>query len=163
MEKLYILNPYNSNHINLLMDYEQEHKVSTKSLESIMKVRETLTEEEYKQLKKNANEIELSIFTEESGRIKDLCFIQGENDIRTCKLFFSPAPENIKTRKLLNLATDFALNTLGMESVFVITAQDDKKMHTNLENCGYESLGLENGSIIYLKERELEIVQHKHQ
>ena len=95
MEKLYILNPYNSNHINLLMDYEQEHKVSTKSLESIMKVRETLTEEEYKQLKKNANEIELSIFTEESGRIKDLCFIQGENDIRTCKLFFSPAPENI--------------------------------------------------------------------
>ena len=163
MERLYILNPYDSNHINLLMSYEQEHKVSTKSLESIMKVRNSLTEEEYKQLKKNANEIELSIFTEESGKIKDLCFIQGENDIRTCKLFFSPTPEKVRTRKLLNLATDFALNTLGMQSVFVVTTANDKTMHINLENCGYESLGEEKGSIIYLKEREFEKVQHKHQ
>ena len=163
MERLYILNPYSSEHINLLMNYEQEHKVSTKSLETILKIRETLTEEEYKELKKTANEVEMSLFTEEAGKIKDLCFIQGENDMRTCKLFFSPTPEKVRTRKLLNLATDFALNTLGMESVFVITNSDDKTMHANLENCGYESLGLEKGSVIYLKERELEIVQHKHQ
>ena len=163
MEKLYILNPYNQNHINLLMDYEQENKVSTKSLETILRIRETLTEEEYKELKRTANEIEMSLFTEESGKIKDLCFIQGENDMRTCKLFFSPTPDKVRTRKLLNLATDFALNTLGMESVFVITNTDDKIMHANLENCGYESLGLEKDSIIYLKERELEIIQHKHQ
>ena len=163
MEKLYILNPYSSEHINLLMNYEREHKVSTKSLETILKVRETLTEEEYKELKKSANEVEMSLFTEEAGKIKDLCFIQGENDMRTCKLFFSPTPEKVRTRKLLNLATDFALNTLGMESVFVVTNSDDKIMHANLENCGYESLGLEKGSVIYLKERELEIVQHKHQ
>ena len=163
MEKLYILNPYNQNHINLLMDYEQENKVSTKSLETILRIRETLTEEEYKELKRTANEIEMSLFTEESGKIKDLCFIQGENDMRTCKLFFSPTPDKVRTRKLLNLATDFALNTVGMESVFVITQADDKIMHANLENCGYESLGLEKGSIIYLKERELEIVQRKHQ
>jgi hypothetical protein len=52
---------------------------------------------------------------------------------------------------------------LYKESVFVITQADDKIMHTNLENCGYESLGLEKGSVIYLKERELEIVQRKHQ
>ena len=163
MERLYILNPYSSEHINLLMDYEQEHKVSTKSLETILKVRESLTEEEYKELKKSANEVEMSLFTEEAGKIKDLCFIQGKKDMRTCKLFFSPTPEKVRTRKLLNLATDFALNTLGMESVFVVTNSDDKTMHANLENCGYESLGLEKGSVIYLKERELEIVQHKHQ
>lgn len=163
MERLYILNPYDSNQINLLMDYEREHKVSTKSLETILKVRETLTEEDYKQLKKTANEIEMSLFTEETGKIKDLCFIQGEKDIRTCKLFFSPTPEKVRTRKLLNLATDFALNTLGMESVFVITNSQDRTMHLNLENCGYESLGFENDKVIYLKERELGMVQHKHQ
>lgn len=163
MERLYILNPYDSNHINLLMDYERELKVSTKSLETILKVRETLTEEDYKQLKKTANEIEMSLFTEETGKIKDLCFIQGEKDIRTCKLFFSPTPEKVRTRKLLNLATDFALNTLGMESVFAITNSQDRTIHLNLENCGYESLGFENDKVIYLKERELEMVQHKHQ
>ncbi len=163
MEKLYILNPYNQEHINLLMTYEQEHNVSTKSLDTILKTRESLTEEQYQELKKTANEIEMSLFTEESGKIKDLCFIQGEKDIRTCKMFFSPTPEKTRSRKLINLATDFALNTLGMESVFVVTKKEDKAMHANLENSGYESLGEEDNSIIYLKERELEIVQHKHQ
>lgn len=163
MEKLCILNPYDLNHINLLMDYERENKVSTKSLEIILRVREMFTEKEYKELKKSANEIEMSLFTEESGKIKELCFIQGEKDIRACKLFFSPTSEKNRTRKLLNLATDFALNTLGMESVFVMTSTQDKTMHINLENSGYESLGLEKDLVIYLKEKELEVVQHKHQ
>lgn len=163
MERLYILNPYDSNHINLLMEYEKDNSFSTKSLEALLKARETLTEEEYKELRKTANEIEMSLFTEETGKIKDLCFIQGEKDIRTCKLFFSPTSEKVRTRKLLNLATDFALNTLGMESVFVVTDSTDKTLHSNLDNCGYENLGFENGTVIYLKERELEVVQQKHQ
>ena len=163
MERLYILNPYDLKHVNLLMNYETDNNVSTKSLESLLRVRESLTEEEYQELKKSANEIEMSLFTEEAGKISDLCFIQGEKDIRTCKLFFSPITKKSKTRKLLNLATDFSLNTLGMESVFVITAENDKTMHTHLESCGYESLGAEDNSVIYLKERELEITQQKHQ
>ena len=83
--------------------------------------------------------------------------------MRICKIYFSPTPEKIRTRNLLNLATDFALNTLGMESVFVVTDSNDKVMHYNLESSGYENLGLENNSVIYLKERELEINNQKHQ
>lgn len=163
MERLYILNPYDTNHISLLMNYEKDNKVSTKALEALLKIRETLTEEEYQELKKSSNEIEMSLFIEESGKIKDLCLVQGEKDMRICKIYFSPTPEKIRTRKLLNLATDFALNTLGMESVFVVTDSNDKVMHYNLESSGYENLGLENNSIIYLKERELEINNQKHQ
>ena len=76
MERLYILNPYDTNHISLLMNYEKDNKVSTKSLETLLKIRETLTEEEYQELKKSSNEIEMSLFIEESGKIKDLCLVQ---------------------------------------------------------------------------------------
>ena len=62
MERLYILNPYDTNHISLLMNYEKDNKVSTKSLEALLKIRETLTEEEYQELKKSSNEIEMSLF-----------------------------------------------------------------------------------------------------
>ena len=161
MERLYILDPYDNDHVNLLMNYEKENKVSTKSLETLLKVRESLSKEEYQELKKNINDIEMSLILEESGTIKDLCFIQGEKDIKTCKLFFTPIVPKTKTRKLLNLATDFALNTLGMESVFVLTNKEDKSMHTSLENRGYESLGVEGDSIIYLKEQEFEL-EHNH-
>ena len=129
--------------------------------ETLLKVRESLSKEEYQELKKNINDIEMSLILEESGTIKDLCFIQGEKDIKTCKLFFTPIVPKTKTRKLLNLATDFALNTLGMESVFVLTNKEDKVMHTSLENRGYESLGVEGDSIIYLKEQEFEL-EHNH-
>ena len=161
MERLYILDPYDNDHVNLLMNYEKENKVSTKSLETLLKVRESLSKEEYQELKKNINDIEMSLILEESGTIKDLCFIQGEKDIKTCKLFFTTIVPKTKTRKLLNLATDFALNTLGMESVFVLTNKEDKVMHTSLENRGYESLGVEGDSIIYLKEQEFEL-EHNH-
>ena len=161
MERLYIIDPYDNDHVNLLMNYEKENKVSTKSLETLLKVRESLSKEEYQELKKNINDIEMSLILEESGTIKDLCFIQGEKDIKTCKLFFTPIVPKTKTRKLLNLATDFALNTLGMESVFVLTNKEDKVMHTSLENRGYESLGVEGDSIIYLKEQEFEL-EHNH-
>ena len=161
MERLYILDPYDNDHVNLLMNYEKENKVSTKSLETLLKVRESLSKEEYQELKKNINDIEMSLILEESGTIKDLCFIQGEKDIKTCKLFFNTIVPKTKTRKLLNLATDFALNTLGMESVFVLTNKEDKVMHTSLENRGYESLGVEGDSIIYLKEQEFEL-EHNH-
>lgn len=161
MERLYILNPYDKNHINLLMNYEKENNVSTKSLEMLLKVRETLSEEEYNELRKKSNDIELSIIIEELGKIKDLCLIQGEKDRKICKLFFSPMTPKTKNRKLLDLASDFALNTLNMESVFVITNETDKTIHACLEEKGYECLGLENDSIIYLKEQELEI-EHKH-
>ena len=160
MERLYILDPYDNNHIKLLSDYENENNISTKSLEKLLKARETLSKEEYQELRKKSNDVEISLFLEELDKIKDLCFIQGEKDRKTCKLFFSPVLPKTKTRKLLNLATDFALNTLGMESVFVLTDKNDKLMHDRLENIGYESLGLEDNLIIYLKEQELELV-HK--
>lgn len=161
MDRLYILNPYDKNHINLLMSYEKENSISTKSLEVLGSLSEKITEEEYLELKKKSNDIEMSLFIEEAGKVKDLCFIQGEKDRKTCKLYFTPVTPRTKTRKLLNLATDFALNTLGMESVFVITTREDKTMHANLEGKGYECLGLENNSVIYLKEQELEMTHHK--
>ena len=161
MERLYILDPFDDNHIRLLVNYEKENNVSTKSLEKLLKTREILTQEEYQELKKKNNDIEMSLFLEESGKIKDLCFVQGEKDRKICKLFFTPILPRTKTRKLLNLATDFALNTLGMESVFVLTDRADKSMHARLESIGYESLGLEENLVVYLKEQELELEYKK--
>ena len=55
MERLIILNPYDTSHIKLLMNYEKEKNVSTKSLETVLKVRETLTENEFQELRKKSN------------------------------------------------------------------------------------------------------------
>ena len=48
------------------------------------------------------------------------------------------------------------MKTLGLEEVFVEINPDNKGLLAFLDKKGYESLGEENGMIIYLKEREEE-------
>ena len=47
------------------------------------------------------------------------------------------------------------MNILGMVDIFIKANFDDKNMIANLEARGFESLGEENGQLIYLKEKEL--------
>ena len=60
----------------------------------------------------------------------------------------------LKNRRLISLATDYSIHTLGMKEIFIKTASNDRNMIENLEAKGFESLGEENGNIIYLKETE---------
>ena len=61
--------------------------------------------------------------------------------------------KNKKQRKIIPLATSYAIDVLGMEEVFIKTNPTDKKMRDYLEQNHYEYLGDEKGSIVYLKEK----------
>lgn len=163
MERLYIVNPYDETHKELLMNFERENSITTRSLGYSEKITSSQTEEEYINNKRVSNEVEIGLFLEENNKIKDLCFIQGEKDISTCKMYFTNARPKSKTRKLLNLATDFALNTLGMKEVFIISSSNDKSMQQDLERKGFENLGSEGDSIIYLIEKTDEKINQMHQ
>ena len=60
----------------------------------------------------------------------------------------------LKNRRLISLATDYSIHTLGMKEIFIKTASNDRNMIENLEAKGFESLGEEKGNVIYLKETE---------
>ena len=48
-----------------------------------------------------------------------------------------------------------------MQEVFIKVDSNDKNLIKNLDDLGYESLGEDNGSIIYLKEEELEKITQR--
>ena len=77
--------------------------------------------------------------------------VQGYKDIKSCTI--SVASNKKKKRKILSLATDYALNTLGMETVYLRINPDDNNVIKYLEDNKFECLGDEKGSIIYLKEK----------
>ena len=54
----------------------------------------------------------------------------------------------------MTYVANYALNTLGMEEVFLNISSSDKTMINYLDSLGYENLGEENNKIIYLTERE---------
>ena len=103
--------------------------------------------EEYEQHKKLSNEVRESLFLESSSKIKDICYIEGERDIKTCNISFPPIKTKLKNRRLISLATDYSIHTLGMKEIFIKTASNDRNMIENLEAKGFESLG-EGGNVM---------------
>lgn len=84
----------------------------------------------------------------------DSCYIEGNSDIRSCILSF-PQIKTEGPRKMIRLATDYALNNMGMQESFVFAEKEDKKMKQTLNRLGYESLGEEEKVETFVKDAEM--------
>ena len=151
-ERLFLLDPYNDSHLEKITAFENENNCTDKPSDYIKNIRESISHYDY--YDPNKNELEEIIFTEKSGRITDCCYIQGERDIKKCKVIPLNINDKNRRRHLVELATNYALDTLGMEEVFVSASEDNNNMINYLELKGFENLGEVNGSILLLKEKE---------
>ena len=106
----------------------------------------------------NSNEFNAYIYSRKDIGIKDLCLIQCQKDIKSATII-SMGKETSKD--ILPMTTDYLLNTLGMESVFIRVNKDDRKTMKYLEEKGFESLGNENNDVVYLREKELSITKQR--
>lgn len=163
-ERFFIADPYNDDHLKLISSFEKTHGIMTATSAYLQSVRQKETEKEYESGEKENNDITQSLFLECDGTITDVCHIQGEKDIKTCQIFFAPINTKNHTRKLVTLATDYAFNVLGMEEVFIPTQVDEnnRSLISTLEEKGFENLGEDGNTIIYLKEKELEVEDTRH-
>lgn len=98
------------------------------------------------------NDINLELVLEEKSKVSDICHIQGYKDIKSCTISF--VPKKKKKRKIVDLAVTYAIDTLGMEEVFLRINPEDNQMQEYLLSNEFECLGDEKGSIIYLKEKQ---------
>ena len=154
VSSLYVVNPYNGNHIQMLNEYEKRNEMSTNLSEQLKQMVFSIPEEEYLKNKKNRNEIEERLFLEKDSTMIDSCLIQGEKDIKTGRISLSPKKGITKRRKIVSLAINYALNTLNLEEVFIMIDPTDKETITYLKQNGYECLGEEQGNILFLTEQE---------
>ena len=138
-EKLFKLDYNNEHHLKLLHEFEEKEG-------SFGRI--------YKKNKTSQNIITEGLFLEENDKIKDVCFIEGEKDIKTCNIFLYPLQERYKNRRLVSLATDYALNILNMQVVVIRPEENDKELISILQDKDFECLGKDNNTIIFLKEKE---------
>ena len=161
-ERFFIADPYNDEHIRLIAAFEEANGITTVTSTLLRNIRQTRTEEKYKEEVKDSNEIHQSLFLQDEEVITDSCHIQAEKDMKSCRIFFAPISTG-RNRKLIPLATDYAFDVLGMEDVFVTinASGSEQELAENLEHNGYESLGETDGNIMYLKEKQFMQEQEK--
>ena len=142
------LDPYNDTQLEKIRIFEEEKGIDKLS-KDILRIRNSSSQEEY--CDSNKNEFEKIIFIEKDNKITDCCYIYGEKDIKQCRI----TPINSDRRKEMTIsATNYALNNLGMEEVFIPVDKDDNSMITYLELREYENIGEVEGNILLLKEKK---------
>ena len=91
--------------------------------------------------------------------ITDVVLIQCMKDVKNCMITY--LKKNKKNKDVILSSTNYALNTLGMEEAFVNIEKSDKKIMAFLEKMNYESLGEENGYMLYLKEKSEILIRER--
>ena len=122
-ERLFILDPQNEDHLRLLNEFQTENNID---LSNCLKQYE------------DSNTVKKKIFIEQSSKMRDFCQTHIETK---------------RKRKLIKQATDYALNILGMEEVFVNISTTDEKLMTSMELEGYEPITDETGNLFFLKDK----------
>ena len=153
-ERLFLLDPYNEEHMNMLKEFEERNGITIKMSEQLEKLRSSMPKETYLNEKKEKNEIEENLFLEKEEKIIDMCHLHVEKDIKLGRLNMAPIKIKERTRKLIPYVNNYAFHTLKVAEVFVEVPSSDKALMSYLDSEDYENLGEQDGSIIYLKERE---------
>ena len=136
-ERLFILDPQNEDHLRLLNEFQTENNID---LSNCLKQYE------------DSNTVNECLFIEQSSKIRDFCQILGVKDLKKCNINAAHI-ETKRKRKLIKQATDYALNILGMEEVFVNISTTDEKLMTSMELEGYEPITDETGNLFFLKDK----------
>ena len=153
MGKLTIINPYNKNHIELIKDFEKEYQLDSSISNSLIEMSLSQPEKAYQAAKRQDNAIEEYIVLEENLQVKGLCLFYGEKD-RKVGLITFPSISKSKIKQTILLATNYAIEHIGMLEVLIDVDKDAKDIQTYLEKHDFENLGEESSKIIYLKEKE---------
>lgn len=139
--RLFPIEINNLKHIELLDKFEKNNKLEIPI--GFFKRKEEIS---------SNNDICMELVLQEKEQIEDICHLSGYKDIKSCTISF--VKKDKKNRKIFDMATNYALNTLGMEEVFININPEDKETINYFISNNYECLGNEKGSIIFLKEKE---------
>ncbi len=161
VKRLFLVDPYNDDHISMIHQFEHDNNIIEKISASLGVLRASMTQEAYQKSKKDSNEIEEDLFIEKNYKIEDMCHIHGEKDRKIAKITMASLNNKEKNRKLLSLATDYIFSSLEFEEVFLEIKNLDKSLLAFLETNGFENLGEEDGTIIFLKDREDEKITQR--
>lgn len=152
-DRLFLLDPYNDNHLEKIIIFEEENDMKDKPSDYIRYLREYISKYDY--FDSNKNDFEEILFIEKNNKITDCCYIRGEKDLKQC--FVTPFNINNKNKRryLPELAATYALDTLGMEEVFIKVDINDNSMINYLELKGFKNMeAIDEDNIILVKDKE---------
>ena len=152
-KKVVILDPYDNEKIKEISLLGKAYNSDDSDIIDYVSKTRFLRPEDYSEIKNNSNEIEEVLCLQEDYRIKDYCHIYGEKDRKIGTITFPM--KGLKRKNFISMIIN-CTQDFGLKEIFVKTNPEDKTLIKDLEALNFESLGEDNGVLIYLKDEELE-------
>ena len=152
-KKVLLLDPYDNETIKEIALLGKAYNSDDSDVIDFISKTRLLQPEDYSDMRNNSNEIEEILYLQENDRVKDYCHIYGEKDRKIGTISFPM--KGLKRKTFLSMIIN-CTQDLGLKEIFVKTTPEDKTLIKDLESLSFEYLGEDNGTIIYLKEEELE-------
>lgn len=142
-----IIDPFDDNDLNLVLEYEKENNLEDYLSSSILARRESSSEDD--------NEFDELLFLSDGFHLKNGISIHGFKDLSTAYLTLIAGPKTNRAQ-VIKEASRYAIKDLGMEEVFLRLSEDDSSLSFDLIESGYEDLGnddylLEKDSLLSLE------------
>lgn len=160
-KNVFIVNPYNDNHINKLIDFEKENSLEQSIVPDILNTREKIPEKDYERHLIEDNEFQQDICQISEDRIVDHCRLHFEKDRKCCYVMFSKIKKSHKSRSIIEFAESCAFDMFGMEEMFITVPLTDSQLISELNYRGLENLGQEEDTVSFVAERDTLYVNSK--
>ena len=138
---LMLASPYDNDCLNMIANYEKRNNLDGPITKQLIRIRAVTEESMYEKSNMTSNEINQFVFLRDGNKLVAGCHFQGYRDLRDAYLSILPSTSSRMTAYLLQYATTYAFEGLGMEQVFAEIDNHDEKNATALIDANFESLG----------------------
>lgn len=149
-----IANPYDNNCLNMIANYEKSNNLDDTITKQLIRIRAVTKEDSYERRNMTSNELDQFIFLRDGDKLVAGCHFKGYKDMRDAYLSILPSANSKTTTTLLQYATTYAFEGLGMEQVFVEIDNKDEKNASALIDANFESLGTEGKKTQFMIEKD---------
>lgn len=161
-KEFFCLDPYNDTHIMMLQKFEKDNNLDTNLSSQLLAERQCYSQEEYVRNYHTKNELYQQFCYCKDNIIISHCIFYIQKDIKSCHITFTKSHKTPKSIKIIPLATEYALDILGMEEVFSSTPAVDSTLSNLLLSNGYENLGIDEGiSSFVIEKSQLDTMRKK--
>ena len=155
-EQIIIANPYNENHIKLFQEYEQENNITNQTSEYLLKIKNMMSESDYRQLEHEKPEIVQILFLLQNNKIVSAVHLIGEKDRKVCRMAIDNTTLPKYQERLLEEAENYAYTTLGMEEIAFFQESGNRIPISYFKNHNFDDLGMENGKRVFMKSKAID-------
>ncbi len=156
-ENLLIADPYNEQHLDMIVDFEKRlnNGLPMQVSDILYRTTSRISKEQYLEKQKNSDRFEENLYLNINNSLVSSCYVEGSRSSKSCEFMMcTPWQDKDKgyEKELLPLACDYVVDKFGVDVIKMVVPIKDEQLNNNLLQLGFViSEVTANHQMVYIK------------